>query len=387
MSDIHYILHDPPQQPSEASQKRQAKLYVAGFFACTIGTWCAIITLNRLTKMPAKGSPFMGSGVNLAGGVAGAVHAQSVGFGNATIPKAAVAKPWHVNKDRDATEPVKDWTDYDLAIAEDADKLVLRPNNFTQLNPERPLFLYEGRRVNERSCNSQPFLCIGKIFYKKRSTGESYVCSGSLIQDRVLLTASHCLYNWDSGEWATDMVFIPCYPYRRTQYHWSLMHVVDRRWGNSDQYVEDGYNAQMNRDYGMVLLQESTSSLGWLGTSYNYKNLVGVSATAYGYPASNYYESPSNNGAYMYEVSGRISRYFWACPWRGQCRASIEMLNDDFTGGSSGGPWISNAGPSAGHVIGLNSNSPRQEGGDQWSPWFNQEFQDSYDYMNSKRDR
>ncbi len=52
-----------------------------------------------------------------------------------------------------------------------------------------------------------PYRAIGKIFYTK-SDGQNYVCSGSSIGGRAVLTAGHCVSD-GKGKFHTNWVFIP----------------------------------------------------------------------------------------------------------------------------------------------------------------------------------
>mmetsp|Transcript_55462 Transcript_55462/g.161992 ORF Transcript_55462/g.161992 Transcript_55462/m.161992 type:complete len:387 (+) Transcript_55462:52-1212(+) len=287
-----------------------------------------------------------------------------------------------------AADAAANWTARQLSAAaavsrRRSDKAVLRDGATKLPQKGPPSHRRAGHQVRV-NCDEQPARNIGKIFFRR--SGQLSACSGSLIQDRLVLTASHCLYDFGSGEWSEHVVFIPCYPHRQVQYHWQVMHVIERRWRSASYRTLGGYHVPWNSDVGMILLKESTSHLGWLGTSSSHFDLAGTQAVAYGYPATEHYEADSQGGRVMFSVSGVIGNYHWACPswWAGrtwQCRASIQLLHDDMTGGGSGGPWIVGT-----HVVGLNSNSHITEGGSAWSPWFNREFHELYVRMNSYRD-
>lgn len=48
-----------------------------------------------------------------------------------------------------------------------------------------------------------PYTAVGKLFFTL--AGVNYVCSASVIRPHLLLTARHCVYDYNSGVWGTNV--------------------------------------------------------------------------------------------------------------------------------------------------------------------------------------
>ncbi len=72
---------------------------------------------------------------------------------------------------------------------------------------ERTVFAPDDR-VRIGDTTGYPFRAIGQIWGKLKD-GSWYTCTGTMIDKRTVLTAAHCLYDHDTGDWAVDYEFYP----------------------------------------------------------------------------------------------------------------------------------------------------------------------------------
>mmetsp|Transcript_64157 Transcript_64157/g.186021 ORF Transcript_64157/g.186021 Transcript_64157/m.186021 type:complete len:369 (-) Transcript_64157:41-1147(-) len=208
--------------------------------------------------------------------------------------------------------------------------------------------LLEDRRGKRADVDRLPAKCIGALFFEQgRRTN---LCSAALVYDDVILTAGHCLRS-PSGQLTTSAVFIPgmslhagriSLPYGR--YFVKRGYFVDPgELSNAAEYVQ--------HDYGFYKLDRSPG-LGYLGTVWDQSaddlpnmgnNLWMVE---YGYPASAPYPDPdSDDSMYQYQIQMPSVHLVEICAEHFLlifCTSTAKVLavrHDDFTPGSSGGPW------------------------------------------------
>ena len=132
-----------------------------------------------------------------------------------------------------------------------------------------------------------------KVFFDK--SGGSYVCSGSLIDAKHVITAGHCVHEGDGGDWASNVRVVPSYdsgvePYGRAN------GVQLHSWTG---WTQDG---DWDHDIGVIDLDRPIGALtGWNGYGYHEdcSYFKGGTWIHSGYPA----ESPYN-GQDMYTQSG-----------------------------------------------------------------------------------
>lgn len=178
-----------------------------------------------------------------------------------------------------------------------------------------------------------PYTAIGKLFFTM--FGVNYVCSASVIRPHVLLTARHCIYDYTSKKWATNVVFYPG-------------------------YYQGSNSALGGAWYARALITHTSGAAGWdydIGFIQTYnKKKTGCKATSANKQIESY------TGYLGYKYGGSYSNrhfddlgYPQAWPFTGkvmvQCSASTGALSArgatntleigcDQSGGCSGGPWL-----------------------------------------------
>jgi V8-like Glu-specific endopeptidase len=180
---------------------------------------------------------------------------------------------------------------------------------------------------------SAPATTTGKVFFTDHRGG-NWVCSGSLVntpaQDAVI-TAGHCVYGTAGGElpagetWHSNWVFAPDYSNGSAPYgYWTARQL----WTMTNYAI----NGDEQDDIGAAILnrnsagQKPVALLGGQGYAWNQNSTQYV--YDFGYPAA----APFN-GQTLQECDG-------VAGWNGWWWVDMEMLNCNFTGGSSGGPWL-----------------------------------------------
>ncbi|MFZ2448483.1 MAG: trypsin-like serine protease [Syntrophobacteraceae bacterium] len=197
-----------------------------------------------------------------------------------------------------------------------------------------------------------PYRTIGRLNFKD-DDGDWTHCSASLILRSVIVTAAHCIQvNGKGSSTYSNWTFVPAYFQRNTpdskvvapygSWVWKA-YVRPTSWADgTDTSVGSAYN----NDLAVILLGKDTDGqfigdkTGWLryGQTDGYfvkskrtGNLWTAALTTLGYPGK------SDNGAIQQRCDGP------------SYKTSIDSVlqiyqGSDFTGGSSGGPWIANFG-------------------------------------------
>jgi hypothetical protein len=193
-----------------------------------------------------------------------------------------------------------------------------------------------------------PATTTGKVFFTTTGNGrtENWVCSGSTVNSNgkdVVFTAGHCVYGSLGGEvpgerWHTNWVFVPDYWYGYAPYGvWTAKNLATLT--NYYVYQDEG------DDIGAAVMNTNTYG-------QHIVNVVGGQGLAWNWPASEYvYDfgypaAPPFNGLSLQYCNG----YEFGWPYV----SSTMGLNCNFTGGSSGGPWLAFFGGEFGYVNGVN---------------------------------
>ena len=190
-----------------------------------------------------------------------------------------------------------------------------------------------------------PATTTGKVFFRTHD-GENWQCSGSTVNTNgkdSVITAGHCVYGSLGGEvpgetWHTNWIFVPDYSNGYAPYGvwtarqlWTLTNYVN----NQDEGDDIGAVVVNTNAYG----QHIVNVVGGQGFSWNWPASEYV--YDFGYPAA-----PPFNGQTLQYCNG------YEFGWYGI--SSTMGLACNFTGGSSGGPWLMSFGGEFGYINGVN---------------------------------
>ena len=170
---------------------------------------------------------------------------------------------------------------------------------------------------------SYPFRIMGALLVEKYDGTLGY-CSASLINDKMILTAAHCVS--ENSSWHNDFLFCPGANSSSNMFPYG---------GASATYIflYSGYfdNEYMPADYAIIVLDKSMGKkLGWLGVYYNVPS-SGKTFYQYGYPS---------NFEYRDTLYMNVSDYgAEECSEGTPCRMAVGSPMQE---GGSGGPWCLN---------------------------------------------
>lgn len=222
----------------------------------------------------------------------------------------------------------------------------------------------------------------GKVYFEMG--GGAWICSGSVATDTrsgysLVLTAGHCAVDADTGEFATNWMFIPAFDLKPTYTCanttfgcWTARALVVRR----EFATAGGFNnTAVQHDWAFAVVagggKQVSSNLqldATVGGSFALDATAGVGSTltALGYPAAGKYR-----GSDLVYCQGPVG----TDPGTGNTTYAMAC---GMTGGSSGGPWLLNA--SAGYGAKLKSLNSYGYSGVQkmYGPIFNPETTASY---------
>ena len=194
---------------------------------------------------------------------------------------------------------------------------------------------FSSGRLNPRTIDVKyPYAAVGKLFFTNPGVGD-FVCSGAVIQRRVVVTAGHCTHRGDGnpGTFFTNFMFCPAYrggPSAKFGcWDWSYVTTTDA-WATS------GSTFPNSADFAMLAVQDRSingvptrigDATGYFG--YATASLSANHVHMLGYPVG------FSGGARMHQVAA------------GRCYAggnNSERYGSDMRGGSSGGPWVQDFG-------------------------------------------
>lgn len=146
------------------------------------------------------------------------------------------------------------------------------------------------------------------------ANGKTYIGSGFMIGPNSVATSGHCVYNADTGGWASSITVIPALNGTSQPYGSATSYNLECG-GNWHDYTDN------QDDWGIIRINANLgNSTGWLGLRWQSSSYNGTTVKAVGYPGS--------DSTHMYYGSGTVNS-----------SSSRTLSGDwDLSGGQSGGP-------------------------------------------------
>jgi V8-like Glu-specific endopeptidase len=195
--------------------------------------------------------------------------------------------------------------------------------------PTRSLQFTSSRLVPRSARTAYPYSTVGRLFFSSRDG--NFVCSASVISNRLILTAGHCIYDPIRGRFHDNFAFVPGYYYG--QYPkgvWTARTAVTTsEWQQSSDVLPN------SSDFGVLVLNDKDGAsigrvTGWLGFRTN--GMVPNHVHILGFPSNH------DGGEELHQVTSGDS----VC-----CFDGTAVYGSDMGAGSSGGPFIQNFGQRA----------------------------------------
>ena len=232
--------------------------------------------------------------------------------------------------------------DCDIPLAQPAGE------NYVTAGPSCPTSSYQWSF--DTNYTSYPQRVVGRLFFSTPSGGVSS-CSASLVQNKLLLTAGHCVAG--DGQWYSNFMFVP--GYLQGKHPWGEYYAERKFTFNAWFYYED-----FSHDVAFIILTQNIGdTVGWLGlvTNQDYRQLTWYQ---FGYPA----EYPFDGSLLAINLS---AFGYLDCSSGTPCDLGV---GSPFTGGSSGGPWALYLDDGMPYANGLNSYTYSNCGQNMYSPYF-----------------
>jgi hypothetical protein len=317
--------------------------------------------------------------VGLAAGVA-LLSAAAVPATAATAPRASAVSVHTVAGQADASaaaqRTIAFWTKARMLSARDADVITTRASSThaTAVRPSGPAGHVAGTAPDQAligkapriaasagrgarpdfgsigmpwygPSNAAPATTTGKVFFTTHN-GAEWVCSASTVNSNgkdAVITAGHCVYGTLGGEvpgetWHTNWIFVPDYNNGSAPYGvWTA-----RQLWTLTSYV---VNADEGDDIGAAVMYTNY----W---GQHIVNVVGGQGFAWNWSASQYVFDLGYPAAYPF--NGQTLQYCTGYEFGWPYVANTMGLPCNFTGGSSGGPWLMYFNGTWGYINGVN---------------------------------
>lgn len=195
--------------------------------------------------------------------------------------------------------------------------------------PGGALQFSSSRLVPRSARNAFPYTTMGRLFFK--TVDGNFVCSASVISNRVILTAGHCVYDALRRRFHEKFLFAPGY-YRGQLPRgvWTgRFAAVPEEWKLSSDVLPN------SADFGVLVLNDKEGrsigqAVGWLG--FRTQALVPNHVHLLGFAVNH------DGGEELHQVTSGDSH----C-----CFDGTAVYGSDMGAGSSGGPLIQNFGQRA----------------------------------------
>jgi len=195
-----------------------------------------------------------------------------------------------------------------------------------------------------------PATTTGKVFFTTYNSTtrvtSDWVCSGSTVNSNgkdAVITAGHCVYGNLDGEapgegWHSNFIFVPDYYYGYAPYGaWTpkSLWTLTNYFNNEDEADDIGAAVINTNSYGQHIV-----------------NVVGGQGFAWNWPSSEYvYDFGYPQAA---PFNGQSLQYCTGSEFNSPYMSSTTGLACNFTGGSSGGPWLMSFNGEYGYINGVN---------------------------------
>jgi V8-like Glu-specific endopeptidase len=201
-----------------------------------------------------------------------------------------------------------------------------------------------------------PYSAVGKLFFK--IGGADYVCSASLIQPGVIVTAAHCVceFGGGAGGWYSNWQFIPAYYNGKKPYGiWNIetAWVMTSYLNGTDSCYQSGVICANDV---AVLLVHPTGKTGPKNKGYPGKRTgwLGYGWDGYGFAQPTAGPSANQTIALINQLGYPVSHDYGLMMQRTDSQGYVNttyssntVWGSRQTGGSSGGPEIVNLGAAA----------------------------------------